>query len=147
MSFLLNVKCPRNPQFSFNSPILLNFIFYIHIRSLHRVSANAPKPFINLEFAKRKLPSSFLGNTCTRLPNYGLLFSYFNNPRAFNDYVRYFIGNFLIMIGPSLKTPAEKHIDPMPEAPDFETPKLWIKAWSKEIGCNKDICVIWKRNL
>lgn len=134
---------------SFKNSIQLcsRFLFYIQLPSLHRVSANAPKPFISLEFAKRKLPSSYLGNTCTRLPSYGLLFCYFNNPRAFNDYVRYFIGNYLIMVGPSLKTAAEKHIDPMPEVPDFETPKLWIKAWSKEIGCNKDICVIWKRNL
>uniref|UniRef100_A0A336LZP9 CSON009063 protein n=1 Tax=Culicoides sonorensis TaxID=179676 RepID=A0A336LZP9_CULSO len=102
----------------------------IEVDEFYWVSANAPKPFINLEFAKRKLPSSYLGTACTRLPNYGLLFCYFNNPRAFKDYVRYFIGNYLIMIGPSLKTPPEKHVDPMPEEPDFETPKLWVKAWN-----------------
>lgn len=72
---------------------------------------------------------------------------YFNNPRAFRDYVRYYIGNFIILIGPAVTAPQERHCDPMPECPDFENEKQWEKCYSKEWGLNKDICVIWKRKL
>lgn len=115
---------------------------------IYRSSKNARKPFIHLEFARRQVGSSFLSEVCARLPSYGLLFSYFNNPRAFKDYTRHFIGNVIVIIGPKiLKEKQVKHCDPMPEEPGWENEKQWVKVWSKEIGNDKDMCVIWKRNL
>ncbi|XP_063707183.1 uncharacterized protein LOC134836008 isoform X2 [Culicoides brevitarsis] len=121
----------------------------IEVDEFYWNSKNARKPFIDLEFARRQVGCSFLGEVCARLPSYGLLFSYFNNPRAFKDYARYFIGNVIVIIGPKMLKDGQqkKHSDPMPEAPGWENEKQWTKAWSKEIGNEKDICVIWKRNL
>lgn len=115
---------------------------------IHRVSDNCPKPFIDLHFAKRKITSSFFGLHCSKLDKYGLFFCYFNNPRAFNDYVRYFPGNIIVMVGPSMKAISSgRQTDPMPEQPEFENENQWTKCYCKEWGNNQDVVVIWKRNL
>lgn len=110
----------------------------------YRTSQNAPKPFIELEFAKRKITSSFYQNRCTKLEKYGLLFCYFNNPRAFKDYVKYYHGNVIVIIGPS-KAVQERVCDPMPEEPEFEDENMWVKCYTQSFGNNGDLVVIYKR--
>lgn len=73
------------------------------------------------------------------------MFCYFNNPRAFKDYLRYYIGNVIVLIGPAIKEGQLKTCDPLPEFPEFDNEKQWEKCFSTEWGTEMNICVVWKR--
>lgn len=90
-------------------------------------SSYSPATFINMNFVSNKpITSKFLNNCVTNADdppqekhsNFALLFCYFNNRPAFNDYVRVYDGNYIIIVGPDegLGT----FTDPLPLSPQFE---------------------------
>lgn len=113
--------------------------------SIFRSNFTKHKPFIDLKICKRRLSNSPLNNLLSRSRDEALLFCYFNNADAFKTYIKYFFGNYVIIIGPPLKSKT-KRSTPMPETPNFENPWLWFKVYQREFGRDKDICVIWKFN-
>lgn len=111
----------------------------------YRTNFTSTKPFIDLKICKRRLSNSPLNNLLSRSRDEALLFCYFNNPDAFKTYIKYFYGDYVIIIGPPLKSKT-KRSNPMPETPNFENPWLWFKVYTKEFGRDKDLLVIWKYN-
>lgn len=111
--------------------------------SHYRSNFTSTKPFIDLKICKRRLSNSPLNNLLSRSRDEALLFCYFNNPAAFKTYIKYFYGDYVIIIGPPLKSKS-KRSNPMPETPNFENPYLWFKVYTKEFGRDKDLLVIWK---
>lgn len=110
-----------------------------------RTNFTSTKPFIDLKICKRRLSNSPLNNVLSRSRDEALLFCYFNNPDAFKTYIKYFYGNYVIIIGPPLQSKT-KRSNPMPETPNFENPWLWYKVYKKQFGRDKDLLVIWKYN-
>lgn len=86
----------------------------------------APKTFIELKFTEPQITNQFL-RACIQCDNgtddFALLFCYFNNRDAFQEYVRAFNGNIIIIVGPS----SEEHIvtDPNPLNPHFDCDNEW----------------------
>lgn len=110
-----------------------------------RTHFTSTKPFIDLKICKRRLSNSPLNNLLSRAKDEALLFCYFNNPNAFKTYIKYFYGDYVIIIGPPL-TSKTKRSNPMPETPNFENPWLWYKVCTKQFGRDNDLLVIWKYN-
>lgn len=84
----------------------------------------APKTFVELKFTDHPITTRFL-RACVQSDEsdeFALLFCYFNNRDAFQEYVRAFNGDIIIIVGPS-----EQHIvtDPNPMNPHFECENDW----------------------
>lgn len=109
-----------------------------------------PVNFINDEALTPKLLQEFsyssIDDSTVLDTNFALLFCYFNNRNAFQNYVDKFEGNVIIIIGPNGKS---VFTDPNPFRPNFtyeyENKRKWILIDSLEIGNSKDFIVIFKR--
>lgn len=109
----------------------------------------APKTFIELKFTEHPITNHFLA-TCIQCDNdteFALLFCYFNNRDAFQEYVRAFNGNIIIIVGPV----SGQHIvtDPLPLNPQFERNDEWILIDSYHFNdelCNC-MCVFKRKDL
>lgn len=87
-------------------------------------SAYSPTTFIDLKFTDQQITSKFLKQCIgTDTNQFALLFCYFNAREAFQQYVRAYHGDCIIIVGPS----SEQHIvtDPNPLNPKFE-----INEWT-----------------
>lgn len=81
-------------------------------------SPYSPKAFIELKFTESQITNQFLKDCIQSNENhFALLFCYFNNRKAFHEYVRAYDGDLIIIVGPS-----EQNIvtDPNPLNPHFE---------------------------
>lgn len=76
-------------------------------------------------------------------PNYALLFCYFNNRPAFNEYIKCYKGNMIIIIGPG--EGKGRHTDPEPFNPNFYSDD-WILDDYEEIKNSRDFIAIYVRN-
>ena len=105
---------------------------------------------LNSEFLLKCVNSSEndLGKTNNEW-NFALMFCYFNNGEAFRNYVKYFQGDFIIIIGP--KNGAGIHTDPLPFAPIFDLSDnnsksiLWQLEYSVQIDKSYNYIVVYKR--
>lgn len=81
-------------------------------------SSYAPTTFIELKFTENQITTQFL-KKCIQMDEnqFALLFCYFNNHRAFIDYVRAYNGDVIIIIGP---TTTDIVTDPNPLNPNFD---------------------------
>lgn len=83
-----------------------------------------PTIFIPVEFASSPLAEGFSQQDCFNGFRKVLLFCYFNNSVAFNEYLRQFNAEYVIIIGP--RDNVGLHTDPMPLSPDFNDPRWTI---------------------
>lgn len=78
--------------------------------------------FIPIEFTSSPIDEDIFDRHVFSGRNQVLLFCYFNNSQAFNEYLRCFKGNNVIIVGP--KANVGIHTEPMPLEPEFEDP-VW----------------------
>lgn len=57
---------------------------------------------------------------------FSLMFCYFNNRSAFLEYVKFYTGNIIIIIGPDSQTLTGRHTDPLPLIPQFEKDEWYL---------------------
>lgn len=118
-------------------------------------SSHSPKMFIPVNFINdeelkpkflRECSYSSIDDSTVLDNNFALLFCYFNNRNAFQNYVDKFEGNVIIIIGPNGKS---VFTDPNPFRPNFtyecEDTRKWNLVDSLEIGDSKDFIVIFSR--
>lgn len=106
------------------------------------------KPFIPLKFLEpdQEITSQFLLDTClSRNWNFSLLFCYFNNRPAFNQYVESFKGNFVIIIGPAENT--LRYTEPLPLDKEFQANEKFKLIHVSEFGNNRDLIAIYEKNV
>lgn len=106
------------------------------------------KPFIPLKFLEpdQKITSQFLLDIClSKNWNFSLLFCYFNNRDAFNEYVRNYKGNFIIIIGPAEKT--HRYTEPLPLDKEFQKNENFKLIHLTEFGNNRDLIAIYEKNV
>lgn len=100
-------------------------------RSKYAVRSFIPLNYI--EQADSKLTPSFFSRCCSGVAPCALLFCYFNNRRAFLDYLSAFEGKWLILIGPQ---PALGiHTDPnplQPQLPDKQWALRELCEWTEQ---------------
>lgn len=97
----------------------------------------SPPTFIPLTFAQPILDEDTIA--CLRKADC-LLFCYFNNRPAFNDYVKNFIGNVIIIIGPA--NGKGVHTDPLP----FDNlGEEWCLMKWQEVRESKDFIAVYNR--
>lgn len=87
-------------------------------------SAYSPTTFVELKFTQTQITNKFLKNCIkTDTNHFALLFCYFNNRKAFHEYVRAYNGDIIIIVGPN----SERHIvtNPNPLNPKFENQEDW----------------------
>lgn len=102
-------------------------------------------PFISLQFVDgQKVDSQVLLDSCAcRNWNFALLFCYFNNRLAFDEYIEVYKGNFVIIIGPAANT--NRYTDPLPF--DFQDNNEFQLNYQCDFGDNKDILAIYERKI
>ena len=106
------------------------------------------KPFIPLKFLEpdQKITSQFLLDTClSKNWNFTLLFCYFNNRDAFDEYVRSYKGNFIIIIGPAENT--GRYTEPLPLDKEFQKNVNYKLIHLNEFGNNRDLIAIYEKNV
>jgi hypothetical protein len=106
------------------------------------------KPFIPLKFLEPNQPitSQFLLDTClSKNWNFSLLFCYFNNRPAFNEYVKHYKGNFIIIIGPAENTC--RYTEPLPTDKEFQKNGNYKLVHLTEFGNNRDLIAIYEKNV
>lgn len=84
-------------------------------------SSYSPRTFIELKFTISERPDTRFLSDCIGRPGdrFAILFCYFNNRKAFLDYVRAYDGKMIVIIGP---IDGNKIVtDPTPLKPQFET--------------------------
>lgn len=69
-----------------------------------------------------------------------IMFCYFNNGPAFQDYLNKYRGNCLIIIGPK----SNRHTNPHPFHPCFETDEWTLKEY-KKIKDSNDYIVVYEK--
>ncbi|CAG9787436.1 unnamed protein product [Diatraea saccharalis] len=100
----------------------------------------APPTFIPLMMTTSKLEDDLI--SILRASNTtALLFCYFNNRDAFEDYLKYYSGKVLIIIGPKGKG---VHTDPKPFGDLNDTWKLWK---SQEVRSSMDYIAVYLKNI
>ncbi|ENN70224.1 uncharacterized protein LOC109545681 [Dendroctonus ponderosae] len=75
--------------------------------------------------------------------DFALMFCYFNDGRAFREYVQRFRGLMIIIIGPD--DGSGRHTDPQPFTADFGQ-SGWMLVRQQEIKNTKDFIAIYLRN-
>lgn len=80
----------------------------------------SPKSFIDLNFLEG---SNMDLEKIAGTDNFGLLFCYFNNSEAFNNYVEAFKGKWIVIIGPEDGT--GRYTEPMALKPCFKRTNTW----------------------
>lgn len=75
--------------------------------------------------------------------NFSLLFCYFNNRAAFNEYVKCYKGNFIIIIGPATET--HRYTEPLPLDPEFQENKDFKVVLLTEFNEKRDLIAIYER--
>lgn len=103
------------------------------------ISNYSPKSFIDLHFSE--------GNDIdleriAGANEFGLLFCYFNDSEAFNNYVDAFKGKWIVIIGP--EDGVGRYTEPMPLRPCFKRPKSW-KLETNFSLIDRDIVAIYRR--
>lgn len=102
------------------------------------------KPFIELNFLESDLTSEFLKKSvCRNDWNFALLFCYFNNRKAFLEYMKMYKGNCVIIIGPG--EGRYTYTDPDPFQPQFDDNDKWMLQSFCEIGSTKDFIVVYAK--
>lgn len=75
--------------------------------------------------------------------NFSLLFCYFNNRPAFNEYVKCFKGNFIIIIGPAANT--NRYTEPLPLDEEFQKNGDFKLVHCQDFGDNHDLIAIYEK--
>ncbi|KAL4703196.1 hypothetical protein ACJJTC_004872 [Scirpophaga incertulas] len=97
----------------------------------------APPTFIPLILTSKE-PEDRLKQRLHQSDNTALLFCYFNNRTSFEEYIKYYSGNTLIIIGPG--DGKNVHTDPKP-FDDIEEP--WKLYKSQEVRDSKDFIAVY----
>ncbi|XP_063827087.1 uncharacterized protein LOC135076591 [Ostrinia nubilalis] len=100
----------------------------------------APPTFIPLLFTANKLERDII-TLLQESHNTALLFCYFNNREAFKEYLKYFSGKVVVIIGPA--DGKGVHTDPRPFGGISEE---WTLYHSQEVRDSKDFIAIYSRN-
>lgn len=100
----------------------------------------APPTFIPLLFTANELDKD-IQSLLQESHSTALLFCYFNNREAFNEYLKYFSGNVIVIIGPA--DGKGVHTDPKPFG---DVPEEWKLYDSQEVRDSKDFIAIYRRN-
>ncbi|KAL0831785.1 hypothetical protein ABMA28_001323 [Loxostege sticticalis] len=100
----------------------------------------APPTFIPLLFTANELDKD-IQSLLQESHSTALLFCYFNNRQAFNEYLKYFSGNVIVIIGPA--DGKGVHTDPKPFG---DVPEEWKLYDSQEVRDSKDFIAIYRRN-
>ncbi|XP_022826116.1 uncharacterized protein LOC111356103 [Spodoptera litura] len=98
----------------------------------------APPNFIPLHITPTEMDKETI-SIVQRNKNAALLFCYFNNRKAFDDYLKYYDGNVLIIIGPHEKA---VHTDPKPFD---DVTDIWTLYKFQEIRNSGDFIVVYKK--
>lgn len=85
-----------------------------------------------------------LNNNAENHNDFGLLFCYFNNSNAFNNYVDNYKGNVIVIIGP--KEGQNVYTEPLPWKPMFRNSEEWNLNSQKSMGNGRDLIAFYKRN-
>lgn len=104
--------------------------------------------FIPLKFLEpdQVISSQFLLDTClSKNWNFCLLFCYFNNRAAFDEYVKCYRGNFIIVIGPAEGT--SRYTEPLPQDKEFQKNENYKLVHLREFGNNRDLIAIYEKNV
>lgn len=106
------------------------------------------KPFIPLRYVEhdQEITPKFLldtVDTARRSWNFTLLFCYFNLRRAFNEYIKAYRGNYVIIIGPCDMT--GRYTDPLPL--DFQDNDEFQLVHTVNFGDNRDLLAIYERKV
>ncbi|CRL05908.1 CLUMA_CG019089, isoform A [Clunio marinus] len=104
------------------------------------------KPFIPLKFLDpgQEITSKFLLDTClSKNWNFSLMFCYFNNRKAFDEYVKCYKGNYVIIIGPAANT--MRYTEPLPLDKEFQENENYKLIHVKEFGDNHDLIAIYEK--
>ncbi|XP_041988911.1 uncharacterized protein LOC121740306 [Aricia agestis] len=99
----------------------------------------APPTFIPLLITQPTLDKDMI-SLLQKCQNAALLFCYFNNRDAFNEYLKYFTGGTLIIIGPS----GDKYVHTDPK-PFGDLGAEWSLYRSQEVGQTKDYIAVYTR--
>ncbi|CAB3246978.1 unnamed protein product [Arctia plantaginis] len=100
----------------------------------------APPTFIPLHLTPLELDKDTI-NILQTNKTAALLFCYFNNRKSFEDYLHYFTGNVMIIIGPHEKG---VHTDPLPFG---DVGDDWVLYNSQEIRNSGDYIVVYKKTI
>ncbi|OWR53093.1 hypothetical protein KGM_204103 [Danaus plexippus plexippus] len=100
-------------------------------------SKYAPPTFIPLLFTPNKLDEH--ARRLLQRRDTALLFCYFNNGPAFEQYLKEYLGGIVIIIGPEGKG---VHTDPKPFG---DMPSDWTLDVHQEVGDTKDFIAIYRR--
>ncbi|KAJ8724613.1 hypothetical protein PYW08_016087 [Mythimna loreyi] len=98
----------------------------------------APPSFIPLHVTPEEIDKDTI-SLLQKNKKTALLFCYFNNREAFNDYLKYYIGSVLIIIGPHQKG---IHTDPQPFN---DVSDDWALYKSQEIRSSGDFIVVYTK--
>lgn len=101
----------------------------------------APKAFIPLHLAKFHLEDDPVTQNLFKAQNQALLFCYFNNGPAFEDYVKYFDSDMIFIIGPG--EGRNTHTNPTPFDPNLGAE--WKLTNSQEVRDTKDFIAVYQR--
>lgn len=104
------------------------------------------KPFISLKFVEhgQEVSSKLLLDTCmAKTWDFALLFCYFNLRSAFNEYIKHYKGNYVIIIGPADNT--GRYTDPLPL--DFKDNDEFELVHLSDFGDNRDLIAIYERKI
>lgn len=104
--------------------------------------------FIPLKFCEPDQvisPQFLLDTIMSKNWNFSLLFCYFNNRAAFDEYVRCFRGNFVIIIGPAENTC--RYTEPLPLDKEFQKNPNYKLIHLSEFGNNRDLIAIYEKSV
>lgn len=77
--------------------------------------------------------------------NFTLLFCYFNNRLAFDEYVANYKGQYVIIIGPAEHT--NRYTEPLPLDKEFQKNERFKLVQVSEFGNNRDLIAIYEKNV
>jgi hypothetical protein len=107
---------------------------------------NKKKPFIPVSYVEHNEEVTMkllLDSSVHRSWNFALLFCYFNLRHAFDDYIRAYRGNYVIIVGPAPNT--NRYTDPLPL--DFQDNADFQLAHCCDFGDNHDLLAIYERKV
>lgn len=108
-------------------------------------SKYSPRTFIKINFTSTDITPDYLNRCAGNTANYALMFCYFNDRKAFNNYLKCYMGTDLIIIGPYEHQ--EVVTNPMPRNPGFD--EFNINSWNAvrylDVGDGINEIVFYKR--